>query len=212
MARPSLARRERHDLCDLALLLGEDAPTLCGDWDAKDLVAHLLVRENRPVAGLGIAVPALSGLADREMAKVGRRDFAVLVEKLRDPGLTLYAIKPLEKLLNTLEFFVHHEDLRRAQDRWEPRTLDPADEQRLWSAIKGGGRLAVRKAGVPVRIRRNDVADGSVTLRRGADPVMVTGLPSELALFLFGRDRTRGLEFEGPPESVGKLRSADLGF
>jgi uncharacterized protein (TIGR03085 family) len=212
MARPSLARRERHDLCDLALTLGQDAPTLCGDWAAKDLVAHLLVRENRPLAGLGIAVPALSGLADREMAKLGRRDFPVLVAKLRDPRLTPYAIKPLEKLLNTLEFFVHHEDLRRAQPGWEPRTLDPADEQRLWAAIKGGGKLAVRKVGVPVRIVRSDVAGESATLRRGADPATVTGLPSELALFLFGRDHTRGLEFDGPAESVARLRSAELGF
>lgn len=212
MAPPSLARRERHDLCDLALTLGEDAPTLCGDWDAKALVAHLLVRENRPLAGLGIAVPALSGLADREMAKVGRKDFAVLVEKLRDPGLTPYGIKPLEKVLNTLEYFVHHEDLRRAQEGWAPRTLEPADEQRLWTAIKGGGKLAVRKAGVPVRIVRSDVPGESATLRRGADPVTVTGLPSELSLFFFGRDRTHGLEFDGPPEAVARLRSAELGF
>ncbi|MCW2765135.1 MAG: hypothetical protein JWO11_1094 [Nocardioides sp.] len=212
MPRPSLARRERHDLCDLALTLGEDAPTLCGGWDAKDLVTHLLVRENRPVAGLGIAVPALSGLADREMARVGRRDFAVLVEKLRDPGLTPYAIKPLERVLNTLEFFVHHEDLRRAQEGWQPRTLDPADEQRLWSAIRGGARLAVRKAGVAVRIRRSDVPTESATVRRGAGPVTVTGLPSELALFFFGRDRTHGLAFDGPPAAVAKLRTAELGF
>ena len=46
---PPLARRERHELCDLALTVGEDAPTLCGDWIVKDLVVHLLVRENRPM-------------------------------------------------------------------------------------------------------------------------------------------------------------------
>ena len=37
----SLARRERDALCDLALLLGPDAPTLCEGWDARDLVTHL---------------------------------------------------------------------------------------------------------------------------------------------------------------------------
>lgn len=212
MSSPNLARRERHGLCDLALVLGEDAPTLCGDWDAKDLVAHLLVRESRPLAGLGIAIPPLAGLAEREMAKVSRKDFGVLVEKLRDPGLTPYALKPVEKLANTLEFFVHHEDLRRAQPGWEPRTLDPADEHRLWAAIKGGGKLAARKTGVPLRIRRSDVADHSATLRRGSDPVTVTGLPSELVLFFFGRDRTRGLEFDGPAEAIAKLRAAKMGF
>lgn len=212
MPRPSLARRERHELCDLALILGEDAPTLCGDWDAKDLVAHLLVREHRPIGAIGITVPQLAGLHDRDIARLGRQDFAVLVEKLRDPGLTPYAIKRLEKLLNTLEYFVHHEDLRRAQDDWEPRELDAADQQQLWNAVKGAGRLSARKAGVPVRIARSDVPDQSATLRRGEDPVTVTGLPSELVLFFFGRDRTRGLRFDGPPESVQSLQRAKKGF
>lgn len=210
-SRLSLARRERHDLCDLALALGADAPTLCGDWDARDLVAHLIVRENSPLGAAGIAVPLLSGLADREMARVARRDFGVLVEKLRDPGLTPYAVPAVERVFNTLEYFVHHEDLRRAQPGWEPRDLDERDESRLWSAIRVAGRGLVRPAGVPVRIRRSDTGETAV-LRRGLDPVVVTGLPSEVVLLLFGRDQVRGLEFDGPEERVQKLRRADLGF
>lgn len=211
MSRLSLARRERHDLCDLALALGADAPTLCGDWDARDLVAHLLVRENSPLAAAGIAVPLLSGLADREMARAARRDFGVMVEKLRDPGLTPYAVPAFERVFNTLEYFVHHEDLRRAQPGWEPRDLHERDQSKLWSAITVAGRGLVRPAGVPVRIRRSDTAETAV-LRRGLDPVVVTGLPSEVVLLLFGRDQVRGLAFEGPEERVRKLRRADLGF
>ncbi len=60
----------------------------------KDLVAHLLVRENRPLGALGIALPRLEGLAEHEMAKVCRADFAVLVEKLRHPLFTPYASHP----------------------------------------------------------------------------------------------------------------------
>lgn len=45
LARP-LARRERHQLCDLALQVGPDAPTLCDGWTVFDLIAHLVVREN----------------------------------------------------------------------------------------------------------------------------------------------------------------------
>ena len=40
----SLARRERLALADLAEQLGPDAPTLCGDWSTRDLLAHLVVR------------------------------------------------------------------------------------------------------------------------------------------------------------------------
>lgn len=211
MRTPPLARRERHDLCDLALLLGEDAPTLCGEWSAKDLVTHLLVRENRPVGALGITVPALSGLADRSMARLARRPFAVLVEKLRDPGLTPFALPPVERVANTVEYFVHHEDLRRGQPGWEPRDLAAADADALWRAIRVGGMALVRPAGVPVVVRRAD-SGATATLRRGDDPVTVTGPVSELVLFLFGRSEVRELAYDGPPERVAALRDADLGI
>ena len=64
--------------------VGPDAPTLCGDWDAKDLVCHLLVRESSLVGAPGIAVPALSGLTDKEMARLKKQPFEKLVERLRD--------------------------------------------------------------------------------------------------------------------------------
>jgi uncharacterized protein (TIGR03085 family) len=112
--------------------------------------------------------------------------------------------------VNTLEFFVHHEDIRRAQPGWEPRHLARAEESALWTAIKIGGRGLVRPAGVPVTIRR---ADGGATavLRGGPDPVVVTGLPSEIVLFLFGR-QTRGLSLTGPDEAIASLNAADLGL
>ncbi|MEJ7833141.1 MAG: TIGR03085 family metal-binding protein [Nocardioides sp.] len=211
MGKTPLARRERHDLCDLAIILGEDAPTLCGDWTTQDLVAHLLVRENRPLASLGIAIGPLSGLADRAMARVCRQDFGVLVEKLRDPGLTAYRLRPVEVIGNTLEYFVHHEDLRRAQPGWEPRELDRADTDALWSSIRLAGRLLARPGGVPLRIRRADTG-ATATLVRGRDAVTVTGPVSELVLFLFGRRELRNLEYDGPAGNVALLRGADLGF
>jgi uncharacterized protein (TIGR03085 family) len=210
MATPPLARRERHALCDLALCLGEDAPTLCGSWTAKELVVHLLVRERNPIGSAGLLVGPLSGLTDRAMARLARRDFAVLVERLRDPGLTAYSLKPVEVLANTLEYFVHHEDLRRAQPEWQPRDLPAADEDTLWKTIRRGGRFLTRSADVPLRLSRTD-ASGSATLRRGSDAVTIFGRPSELALFLFGRTQVSDLTFEGPEASIAALRSADLG-
>lgn len=201
----SLARTERTALCDLALVLGEDAPTLCGDWTTKDLVAHLLVRERSPIGAVGIAVRPLAGLTDRAMARASRSDFGVMVERLRSPGLTPYALPPVEKAFNTLEYFVHHEDLRRAQPDWTARTMSRHDESLLWSAAKVAGIGLVRPAGVPVRITRSD-REAAATLRRGSDPVVATGLPSELALFLYGRPSV-GVELTGPPDRVEALRS-----
>lgn len=211
MGTPPFARRERHDLCDLALLLGEDAPTLAGDWTAKDLVVHLLVREGNPLASIGLVVSPLSGLTDLAMRRVGRQDFGVLVERLRDPGLTAYALRPVEVLGNTLEYFVHHEDLLRAQPGWAPRELRPADQDTIWRALRLGGPMLARSVEVPLRVRRDD-GHGSFTLRRGADPVVVSGAPSELALFLYGRDQLRDLTFSGPDDAVAAVRGADLGI
>jgi uncharacterized protein (TIGR03085 family) len=208
---PPLARRERHELCDLALTVGEDAPTLCGDWTVKQLVAHLLVRENRPWSAAGIVVPPLSGVTERSMERMARRDFGVLVERLRDPGLTAYRLKPVEVAFNTLEYFVHHEDIRRAQEGWEPRSLDPDDVDLIWKLGRGSGRLMARRVGVPLRIRRSDTG-AETTLSSGDDPVVISGPPGEVVLFLFGRDYARDLTFDGPSEAVAKVRGADLGF
>ena len=212
MTRALLARRERLALCDLALALGEDAPTLCGDWTAKDLVVHLLVREYDPVAAAGLVLPPLARVTELQMARKSRKDFGVLVEQLRKRGLTVYSLRPVDKVLNTLEYFVHHEDLRRAQPEWEPRELPREDEDLIWSSLKIGGRGLVRPAGVPVRIRRTD-ADATATLRRGSDPVVLSGLPSELALHLFGRQaHSRGLAADGPADRIAQVWSADLGI
>ena len=212
MTTALLARRERLALCDLALALGEDAPTLCGDWTAKDLVVHLLLREYDPVAAAGLVLPPLARVTDFRMARKSRKDFGVLVEQLRKRGLTVYSLPPVDKVLNTLEYFVHHEDLRRAQPGWEPRVLAREDEDLIWSALRVAGRGLVRPAGVPVRIRRTD-ADTSATLRRGSDPVVLSGLPSELALHLFGRQgHSRDLTADGPEDRIAQVWSADLGI
>lgn len=210
MSAPTLARRERHALCDLALVLGPDAPTLCEGWDARDLIAHLLVREQSPLGAAGIVLPPLAGLTERAMERRRRRDFGVAVERLRDPGLTPYALRPVEKAFNTLEYVVHHEDLRRARAGWEPRDLDPADLDRLWAQVRGGGSWLGRGLPAPVVLRRSDTG-AETTARKGPDPVTVSGPVVELVLFLFGRSATRGLSFDGPPEAVAAVRSADLG-
>ena len=207
MSRPPLARRERTALCDQALAQGEDAPTLCGDWTAKDLVAHCLVREYNPVAAAGLVVPPLEPLADREVARVARKDFTVLVERLRRRGPTVFSLPLVDRVFNTLEYFVHHEDVRRAQPGWTARELPPEDQDTLWTAIRTYGRGLVRPAGVPVRIRRADTG-ATATLRRGSDPVVLSGLPAEIALHLFGRDQVVGVTLDGPADRVEQFRSA----
>ena len=209
---PSLAQSERHRLCDTALVVGPDAATLSGDWNVRDLLAHLVVRDSDPVGGPGIVLPPLAFLTERRMRSIARVDFAHLVERVRRPAVWAPARLPqLDKALNTLEFFVHHEDIRRAQPGWAPRELTVGEQKQLWKAIGYAGRGLVRSTGVPVAIRWEETGV-ETTLRRGERPVMVTGDPGEITLFLFGRDQVSGLAFDGPPPHVTKLRHAGLGI
>jgi uncharacterized protein (TIGR03085 family) len=132
----SLARRERLALCDTALRAGPDAPTLCAPWDVRHLLCHLLVRERNPVAAVGVAVPPLSGLTERAMASLARTDFDVLVDRFRRPWIVPFALPGVEQVIDTLEFFVHHEDIRRAQPQWAPRSLTESDEGTVWAFLR----------------------------------------------------------------------------
>jgi uncharacterized protein (TIGR03085 family) len=207
-----MAQSERAALCDTALQVGEDQPTLCGDWTVKDLVVHLLVRERSPGA-VGIAVAPLARVTEAEMRRVGKAGFAELVERLRGgpPLWSPYAVPRIDQLANTLEFFVHHEDIRRAQDRWEPRDLGDDEQKLLWSMVRTAGKQLVRNATVGVWLR-NATTGSEVVLKDASEPVVVTGLPSELTMFAFGRQRHARVELSGPDEAVSALTGASLGF
>jgi uncharacterized protein (TIGR03085 family) len=206
-----LARSERAALCDTALQVGEDRPTLSGAWTVKDLVVHLLVREGSPAA-LGLVLAPLEGLLEAEYRRVRRRDFADLVERLRHgpPRLSPYAVPKLDALANTLEFFVQHEDIRRAQPHWTPRDLDDESERRLWSMVATIGKRLTRSA--PVGVLAEDSTSGSTAvLTPGSPAVTVRGRPGEVVLYVFGRSPHTRVELLGEDDAVARLRGASLG-
>ncbi|MDZ5620606.1 TIGR03085 family metal-binding protein [Nocardioides bizhenqiangii] len=205
----SFARAERDRLCDLALETGPGAPTLCGDWTVRELMAHLVVRENSPLS-VGIVVPPLASITEKETERVARKPFDKLVDKVRKARNPL-ALPGIDAAVNTAEYFVHHEDVRRAADGWVPRRLEPEEQDALWRVARVSGKGLIRPAGVPVLIRRTDTGT-QTNLRAGSDPVVISGLPSEIVLFLYGRRETDGLSFEGPEDRVAKLRDSDLGI
>ncbi len=205
-----MSRTERTELCDLALQVGPDAPTLSGDWTVRELVAHMLVREGSPAA-IGLAVPPLSKLTDLATDRVARKEFTVLVERLRNgpPIYTPFALPQVDKILNTLEFFVHHEDIRRAQPTWQPRTLSRRDEALLWKQITTAGKGMVRGAPVGVVLERSD-KDQRAPLKDTEPAVVIRGLPSELTLYVYGRRDQAQVELVGRDEDVVALTSTDF--
>lgn len=207
-----MARSERAQLCDAALEAGADAPTLCEGWTVKDLVVHLLVREGSP-ASVGIVVPALSGVLDRTSRRVGRRDLPTLVERLRQgpPVWSPYAVPKVDDLVNTLEYFVHLEDIRRAQPGWTARALSDEEQRTLWSMVRTAGKGLMR--GAPVGVTLEDSGTGHrAVLKDAPDPVVVRGLPAEVVLFVFGRAEQADVELLGDERAVARLRGTSLGI
>ena len=173
------------------------------------LVCHLLVRERHPIAATGIRVGALERVTRHSMEELARDDFAQLVERFRSPGPVVpFGWPGVEQLVSGLEHFIHHEDIRRAAPSWRPRELARSDESAIWRTLTLLGRALVRPAGVPVRI---EWESRTATLRGGDDPVVLSGLPSELALVLHGRARAARASYDGPTAAVERLRGADLG-
>jgi len=207
-----LAATERTALCDLALEVGPGAPTLCGDWDVKDLVSHLVLRDGS-LSAVGIVVPPLAGLTDRGMAKLAAEDFEHLVKRLRKgpPLHSPFRLKPVDRLLNAMEYFVHHEDIRRAQPGWEPRELSPRVQDALWRGIKMSGRGLVRQAKVGVIVSRSDRAETAV-LKAGDSSVTVHGLPAEVALYVYGRKAQARVELRGTDRDIALLSDTSLGI
>ncbi len=212
----TLAAHERTLLCATAQQVGPDAPTLCGGWDVRDLVIHLLIREGHPIAAAGIFVPPAAPLTRRTEDKLAREDFADLVRKLRHgpPLLSPFSIPRLGPLANVLEFYVHHEDIRRAQSDWTARSLPGSTENTLWGLMRRMGKATALKAPTGVTLERSDAAGTQQKVKSapsGAGDVVVRGLPSELVLFAYGRQGHALVKLDGAPDDVAALRSASLG-
>jgi uncharacterized protein (TIGR03085 family) len=207
------ARSERQALADLLDEVGPDAPTLCGAWTTSDLVAHLVIRESDVVAAAGMVIGPLAGRTKATMdGLVHRLGYPQLVDRFRQgpPRWSLMRIAAIDEAANTMEFFVHHEDVRRAQPGWEPREVSDAMEEALWRRVTGPGRFLFRRCAVGLLVVR---PNGSTVRVRGGEPTAVlAGRPSELALYMWGRKDVARVETSGPDAAVEALVQAPLGF
>ena len=210
MSSAAVADAERRELADLMLRLGPDAPTLCAGWTTRDLLAHLIVRERRPDAAPGILIPPLAWYTERVQGGTARTDYAQLVATLRE-GPPFYSPLGWPGLgaVQAQEFFIHHEDVRRAQPGWSPRPPDTERDRVLWRMAGFVGRLAYRSSPVAVILRRPDGAE--IAVRSGSRTVLLTGEPGELVLHAAGRDECV-VHPEGEPADVAAVLGLDRGL
>ena len=212
MAAPPPSRAERAALCDLLLAVGPDAPTLCEGWTAADLAAHLLVREHNPLAGPGLV---MGGAAAALTARITARAKAAhayddLVARVRrgPPPWTA----PFDAAINTVEYFVHHEDVRRGSGDLTPRPPDEtvALDEALWHTLSRRSAFMTRPVGrTGLDLVRHDGA--VIHARTGTPAATLTGRPGEIVLYLSGRGAAAHVEVGGPADAAEAVRAARFG-
>ncbi|GAA2782541.1 TIGR03085 family metal-binding protein [Saccharopolyspora taberi] len=196
-----VANDERRQLCDLLDQIGPDAPTLCGGWTTRDLAVHLVVRERRPDALAGKLVKALAERGERIEAELRAKPWGELVDQVRQgpPKWNPLGLSAVDETVNSAEFFVHHEDVRRARPGWQPRPADPEREEALWKALSRSAKVFYGRSPVGVVLRRPDGTE--IAARRGPRTVRINGEPSELLLHAFSRREAR-VTFDGNEADV----------
>lgn len=211
----TFAQRERAALCNTLRAVGPDAPTLCAGWTARDLAAHLVLREHAPIGSLGIWAKPLAGYTRKVQDELAAQPWEQLIDQVAAPPAlwhpARFAGRRVEQVFDDGEMFIHHEDLRRGDGVARPRELSPEDQQSVWQVLVGPGRLAFRKSAVSIAV---DVPGHQVRElhKRGDRKVSLRGAAGEVLLAAYGRARAADLEIDGSPEDVATLRATALGL
>jgi uncharacterized protein (TIGR03085 family) len=211
------ARREREALSDLFLEVGPDAPTLCGAWTTRDLAAHLVMRERRPDGAAGIAIGKLASYGEKVQSSIAETEWTELVAKVRSgpPWWFPTSIPAVDALANTVEFYVHHEDVRRAGDEWTARDLDDDLNAALVRVVSRMARPLTRSSKVGVVLEPTDggsVPATPILANKAMPSVTVRGPIGELVLFIYGRQDQTEVELLGNDDDIALVKTASFGI
>jgi uncharacterized protein (TIGR03085 family) len=187
-----------------------DGPTLCEGWDVRRLLAHLVLREQEPLANVsdGLSRPTpgqeknLTRLTDDAQSPEG---FGALVDRFSAGPPSWSPMSWAGENLNLIEYVIHHEDIRRAGPTpAEPRALPQAEADSIFRRLMLMARVAYARSPVGVSLTRPGKPTRMV--KKGRTPVEITGEPTELALFLSGRHSAAKVDVAGPPEAVAEFQ------
>lgn len=209
--RPTLARRERSALVETMRAVGPDARTLCDGWTTRDLAAHLVVREARPDAAAGVVVPAFAARLEELRVREAERPWEELLEKISGGAPWYSPLRYADSLANTAEYLVHHEDVRRAGESWEPRRFGGEDLERIWALATTVTKASLRKVRARVDLRTPPglrlTKEGAVSTGAALAPlVSITAEPTELLLWAFGRDEAL-VDISGAQRGIDALEA-----
>ena len=105
---------------------------------------------------------------------------------------------------------MHTEDVRRARDRWAPRTLDANYSEALWAELLK--RAAFLYRSVDLGIVLVNPSGPRHVAKRAPVSVAIIGDPGELLLHANGRTGEALVSFEGQPDAVALLQTAQVGL
>jgi uncharacterized protein (TIGR03085 family) len=214
----SFSALERARLADVLTVTDPGAPTLCVGWTARDLAAHVVVRERRPDSTPGLVLPPLARWTDHVRRRYAERPYSQLIELIRTgpPALSPFALPGADAAANLTEHFVHCEDVRRGSldlradhpVEVPPAALAPGLQDELWRRLVRQARLMFRRAGTGIVLATPDGRQHVAA--RGRASVRLIGEPGELLLVAVGRGRAADVRQEGPPEALAALAAAKL--
>jgi uncharacterized protein (TIGR03085 family) len=178
-----------------------------------------VLRERRPDAAAGVLGGPLAGHTARVQRRMRERvPFPDLVQTIRTgpPKLSVLGLPGMDERLNFMEYFVHHEDVRRAVDGWQPRDLADGETDELWQRLKVA-RMLLRKAPVGVELARDDTEPGNgailrITAKKATPVVTVIGSPAELIMWATGRTDAANVRFDGTEAAVASLTGSSWGL
>ena len=203
-----LQRQGRAALCETLDAVGGEAPTMCDGWRAIDLASHMVVRERDPWTAPMIICGRFSRIIERMTLHERAGGFDKIVRRLRGGPPWLFRSTPVAVRLNTVEDWIHHEDVRRANGQ-DPRVSSPSLDDLLWRGVGAAGKVA--------GLRLDDVGldavatDGRrITVKKGDRVVEVVGDPGEVLLFVTGRTTVAQVELRGDADAVDALNRAEL--
>lgn len=207
----TLARAYRESLSSILEHSKPEAPTLCEGWTCADLAAHLYVRENDPLAAPGLLIHPLAGLTRNRMTRaLDSMGYLGLVDAFSHgpKPWSPMRIPAVDRLANGVEYFVHHEDVRRAQEDWSPDVLpDEELSSELWQRLSMMAKMLARSCPVGLKLERTDVEPSRpIVVKPGDTIVTVRGHAAEIALWVYGRPA--GVELigdDGPVEAVAAM-------
>ena len=201
-------KSQREALCDALDAVHPSSPTLCAGWTAHHLAAHVWLRESDSWRVAGALLTGRRGRIELRMDEVmTQRPYPELVAAIRrgPEGFSPFRLPGVEELANTLEFFVHCEDVRRGSGNNTPRPADGALEELCWKRIPAMARLLLRGCPVAVWLEREVPPGEPVRIGAGPDIVTLVGAPTELLLYLSGRRAAANVRVIGQPAAISVI-------